>query len=119
MMNDSTLNFGVADLSGAVTEFPDVLDLGNTSVNRMTVDVYCGNAAGGTSLTVKVQGGNTASGPWTDVGVNTIVLEDLKAGTGSAAVSPNKFRFLKTAFVKTGTFTAGTCTAQLNTYAGK
>jgi hypothetical protein len=120
-MYDKSLDFGDLSLSGAGTAFPNILDLGETSVNRMTVDILAGDAAGGTSLAVTVQGTDDISGTpvWADVGKNTITLAGLTAGKGSVAVSPNAFRYLQVAVAKTGTFTAGTARAQLNTYVGK
>jgi hypothetical protein len=122
-MYDATLDFGEADLASA-TAFPNVLDLGKTSANRMVVDILRGAdaAAGGTVVAVTVQGTADISGSpsWTDVGRNAFTTAVLNGGGGcGVAVSPNGFRYLQVIFTKTGTFTAGTLRAQLNTYVGK
>jgi hypothetical protein len=116
---DALNSFGNASLSGAGTEFPDIINLGEAKADRMTVDILCDTAAGGTSLAVTVQGSATGSSGWADVGKNTVSLADLKAGKGSVAISPNPYQYLKVVFTKTGTFTAGTVQARLNSYVGK
>jgi hypothetical protein len=122
-MYDSTLDFGEAALASAAA-FPNILDLGKTSADRMVVDILRGSAAaaGGTVVAVTVQGTNDISGTpsWTDVGKNTFTTAVLNGGGGcGVAVSPNGFRYLQVVLTKTGTFTAGTLKAQLNTYVGK
>jgi hypothetical protein len=130
VMYDSSLDFGTVDLTGADTEFPNILDLGpkvnglpnlgGTEVNRKTVDILASaDTDGGTGITVAVQGSADGSTNWVDVGKNSITLEDLKAGKGSVAVSPNGYPFLQVTIAKAGTFTAGSVAAQLNTYVGK
>jgi hypothetical protein len=118
VMYDSTLDFGEATLASA-TEFPNVLDLDKTSAGRMVLDILTVGAAGGTAVAVTVQGSANGTSGWVDVGKNTFTLADLAAGKNKVAISPNGFRFLKAAITKTGTFTAGTMNAQLNTYIGK
>jgi hypothetical protein len=118
---DDTLDFGSALLTASVTEFPNVINLGETDADRKKADIFASSdIAGGTSVTVTVQGNtvNTTSG-WVSVGINTFTLADLKAGKCAVAVSPNRYRCLRAALSKTGTFTAGTLAAQLNTYTGK
>jgi hypothetical protein len=130
LIYDSKLSFGTADLAAAA-EFPNVLNLGvspdshdyypgpqQTNADRRTCDVCCKAPAGGTSITVHVQGSADGSTGWADVGVNTFTLADLLAGPCQTAVSPSKYQFLKVTIVKTGTFT-GTAECFLNTYAGK
>jgi hypothetical protein len=130
---DSSLDFGTVDLSGADTAFPNILNLGpainglpnlgGTDADRKKVDILSSaDVAGGTAITVKVQGtdDDPAGVPaWTDVGVNTVTLAELQAGKGSVAVSPNAYRYLQVTLARSGTFTAGTLAAQLNTYTGK
>jgi hypothetical protein len=117
---DSTLDFGSAALASA-SVLPNILDLGKTSANRMTVDLFCVGTAGGSALAVTVQGTNDLAGTpvWTDVGKNTFTTAELGSGAAAVAVSPNTFRYLQVALTKTGTFTAGTLEGQLNTYVGK
>jgi hypothetical protein len=129
-MYDSSLDFGSIDLNGTVVVFPNVLNLGpaanglpnlgGTDVDRKKVDILASTlTAGGTSVTVTVQGSANGTSGWVSVGVNTITLADLVAGKGSVAVSPNSFQYLQVTIAKSGTFTAGTIAAQLNTYVGK
>jgi hypothetical protein len=117
---DASLDFGSAALASA-SALPNVLDLGKTDADRMTVDVFALGAAGGTAVAVTVQGTDDISGTpvWADVGKNTFTLAVLNAGPASVAISPNKFRYLQVALTKSGTFTAGTVQGQLNTYVGK
>ena len=130
LMYDQALSFGKQSpiTSG---QFPDILNLGMeggesghypgkkfTNADRLTVDICCDAPAGGTSVTVTVQGSADGSSNWTDVGKNTFTLEQLKAGPGQTAVSPNGFQYLRVSVAATGTFT-GSAQAFLNTYAGK
>ena len=110
---DSTLDFG--NITGA-GDFPNTLNLGKTDADRKRVDILSSEDISGGPVTVKVQGSVDGSSDWVDVGVNTISLEALKAGKGSAAVSVNSFPYLKV--TATGSFT-GTLGAVLNTYIGK
>jgi hypothetical protein len=118
---DESLSFGTLSLVGSVVEFPDIINLGKTDADRKTVDIFLGaDPAGGTVVAVTVQGNVTnASTGWVAVGINTFAVADLKAGKCAVAVSPNKYQFLKVTVAKTGTFTAGSLGAQLNTYTGK
>jgi hypothetical protein len=121
-MYDSTFDFGDAALASA-SAFPNILDLGKTGANRMVVDILRGPVAvaGGTVVAATVQGTSDISGTpaWTDVGKNTFPLAKLNAGKCGVAISPNNFRYLQVILTKTGTFTAGTLKAQLDTYVGK
>jgi hypothetical protein len=120
MMYDSTLDFGSVDLSGSVAAFPNIINLGKTDADRMKADIYLSNdAAGGTGLTVTAQGSADGSTGWTDVGKNTLTVANLLAGKGEVAVSRNGYQYLRLSLAKTGTFTAGTTAAKLNTYLGK
>ena len=130
LIYDKALSFG--KLAAIATgNFPDVLNLGKipgasdfypgtefTDADRLTVDVCCAAPAGGTAITVTVQGSADGSTGWADVGTNTFTLEELKAGPCRAAVSPNKFQYLRVSVTAAGTFT-GSAEAFLNTYAGK
>jgi len=127
---DANLSFGKMEPI-ANGNFPKVLNLGkvpgssdhypgkeSTNVDRMTADVCCAEPEGGSSLTLTVQGSKDGSTGWTDVGKNTFTLEDMKAGTCQAAISPNRFQYLRINVTVTGAFT-GSAEAFLNTYAGK
>jgi hypothetical protein len=115
---DSSLDFGSVALASG-TALPNILNLGKTSVNRMTVDLFAPDAAGGTAVAVTVQGSADGTGGWVDVGKNTFTLADLNAGVCGVAISPNPYQYLQVTLTKTGTFTAGTISGQLNTYVGK
>ena len=127
---DQALSFGTLATIASVN-FPDTLNLGkvvgasghypgkeSTSADRLTVDICCGSPAGGTSVTVTVQGSANGSTGWTDVGKNTFTLEQMRAGPCQTAISPNEFQYLRVSVAATGTFT-GSAQAFLNTYAGK
>jgi hypothetical protein len=116
---DRLHDFGDAALASAAA-FPNVLDLKDTSVERMTVDVRVTSpAAGGTSVAIVVQGAATPGGTFEAIVTGkTIALADLK-GLYQLAIPPTKHKALKVAITKTGTFTAGALNAQLNTYIGK
>jgi hypothetical protein len=132
LIYDKLLSFGVLSLSAAGT-FPDILNLGQaankndsffgakqTDANRMTVDVCCNGPAGGTGITVTVEGSvdETFSSP-VDVGKNTFTLAEMKRGACKTAISPNTFQYLRVSVTATGSFTGGTAECFLNTYAGK
>lgn len=120
MMYDSTLNFGSVDLTGSGDAFPNIINLGKTDADRMKADIYLSaDAAGGTGLTVTAQGSADGSSNWTDVGKNTFTVAALLSGTGEVSISRNGYQYLRLALAKTGTFTAGTAAAKLNTYLGK
>jgi hypothetical protein len=119
---DQLNSFGQIDLSAAVTVFPDSLDLAGADIGRMTVDVKIAGAApaGGTSLTLAVQGSNDSTFTANEViGQRVIPLAALAAGKGSVAVSPNRYRYVRVTITKTGTFTAGLIEALVNSYEGK
>ncbi|MDR2020671.1 MAG: hypothetical protein LBQ14_07915 [Treponema sp.] len=117
---DASLDFGSAALASDA-KLPNILDLGETSADRMTVDLFARDLAGGTALAVTVQGTDDTSGTpvWTDVGKNTFTTAALSAAGGRVAISPNPYRYLQVILTKSGTFTAGTVKGQLNTYVGK
>jgi hypothetical protein len=127
---DQLLSFGKLDAIAAGT-FPDALNLGRaagstdtypgketTSVGRLTVDLFCGGAEGGTGVTVTVQGSKDGSTGWTDAGKNTFTLEQMKAGPCQTAVSAGDYQYLRVNIATTGAFT-GSAEAFLNTYTGK
>jgi hypothetical protein len=118
-MYDDTLDLGSIDLSGAVLIFPNTINLGKTEVNRKKIDILASaNTAGGTGITATVQGSND-NATWTPVGANTFTAADLIKGGCAVLISTNSYQLLRVSITKTGTFTAGTVAAQLNTYLGK
>ena len=130
LIYDALLCFGVMN-PVATGNFPDVLNMGKvagstdsypgdtfTNAERRTVDVLFDTPAGGTSVTVTVQGSKDGSAGWTDIGKNTFTLDQMKRGPCQAAISPNEFQYLRVSIAATGTFT-GSAKCYLNTYAGK
>jgi hypothetical protein len=111
--------FGAIDLSGGTLTFPTILNLEKAEANRMAVDLFCGDAAGGTGLTVTVQGSADGSTDWTNVGTDVVTTDDILAGRAKVAISPNHFQYLQVTIVKAGSFSAGNLKAYLNSYLGK
>jgi hypothetical protein len=130
---DRLNSFGQLDLSGAGTEFPDVLNLDGADISRMTVDIKIAGAEPAVSgaptaagITVSVQGSNDSTFTANEtIAQRLIPLDVLSAGKGSIAVSPNRYRYVRVAVAKTfsgGTtpaFTAGLIEALVNSYEGK
>jgi hypothetical protein len=129
---DKLNSFGKLDLSGSGTAFPDTMDLGDADISRMTVDVKIAGAVPAVSgaptaagLTVSVQGSNDAFTTNEVIGSRLIPLDVLKAGKGSVAVSPNRYRYIRVMVAKTFTggtspaFSAGLIEAFVNSYLGK
>jgi hypothetical protein len=116
---DQLHDFGNAALASD-TAFPNVLNLGDTSVERMIVEIRVTTpAAGGTSATFAIQGAPTPAGTFeTLVSGPAVTLANLK-GMFQLPVPPTKHKALKVIITKAGTFTAGVISAQLNTYVGK
>ncbi|MDR2784567.1 MAG: hypothetical protein LBB83_01500 [Treponema sp.] len=117
---DAKNSFGVLAGPLATGAFPDTLNLGEASADRMTVDLLADTSvAGGTSLKVTVQGCATASGTYAAVGEKTFTLAELNAGVCRVAISPNPYQYLKAAVTASGTFTGGGARAFINSYYGK
>jgi hypothetical protein len=118
---DSSLDMGTRTLSAGAGAFTDVLDLGKTDADGMTVNVRATEAgAGGTSVVLKLQG---AAAPdavtWDDIITSkSVVPASLSAGDVAEIPVPrnNGYRCLRMYAVVTGTFTAGILAAQLDTY---
>jgi hypothetical protein len=129
MMYDAALSFGTRSPI-ATGQFPDILNLGRanagdhypgkgfTGVDRLTVDLCCDAPAGGTAITVTVEGSADGSTGWAAVGTKGFTLAEMKAGPCQTAISPHKYQYLRVSLTATGTFT-GSAEAILNTYAGK
>jgi hypothetical protein len=100
--------------------FPNVINLIDAKADRMTVDILADkNVAGGTSVTVLVQGCATEDGAYANIGTNTFSLADLKNGVCKVAISPNPYRYLKVTISVAGTFAGGGARALINSYYGK
>ena len=130
---DKLNSFGQIDLSGGVLTFPDVLNLDGADISRMTVDIKLAGAEPAVSgaptsagITVSVEGSDSDSFSTKEViGQRLIPLAALSAGTGSVAVRPNRYQYVRVSFTKTFTggttpaFTAGRIEALVNSYEGK
>ncbi|MDR1278795.1 MAG: hypothetical protein LBK02_08590 [Treponema sp.] len=116
---DKKHDFGTVN-TPATGALPNILNLGETDAERMTVDFRCEGLTGGTSLAFSVQGCATEGGSYTAIVTGAAIpLADLKAGVYQLPIPRTKFKFLKAALTAAGTFTAGTVQAILNTYVGK
>ena len=117
---DKHNDFGYLAGPLAAGAFPNIVNLGDARVDRMTVDILVDKTiAGGTSATFIVQGCATEGGTYTAVSQRTFTLAELKKGVCRVAISPNSFQYLKTAITVTGTFTAGGARALVNSYLWK
>jgi hypothetical protein len=104
----------------ATGEFPNILNLGEASAERMTVDFHCANLEGGTDITFQIRGCDAESGSYMPIVVGgTIPMDELNAGVYQLPIPRTKFKFLKAYLTAAGNFTAGTVQAILNTYVGK
>jgi hypothetical protein len=117
---DKRNDFGYLAGPLAAGSFPNIINLVDAKADRMTVDILADKTvAGGTSVTVSVQGAATESGTYADVGKNTFTLAELKKGVCKVAVSPNPYQYLKATVAVSGTFTGGGARAIVNSYLGK
>ena len=118
---DAKLSFGTLDISENETDFPNILDLGATTAGGLAVGVHVTDEAkGGTGVAFKVQG--SADGTTYALVSQAEVALSALDGTSELSVAiprGDKSRYLKLSVVKTGTFTAGTLRAYLDTYTGK
>ena len=111
---DKRNDFGTLTAAG---DFPNVMNMGEASVERMSVDLKMPNGAvTGGPVTLSVKGSDTEGGTYTAIVTGSAVsAADLKNGYG-LPVPKTKFKFLKAAVA--GTFT-GTLQALINSYLGK
>jgi hypothetical protein len=117
---DKLNDFGYLAGPLAAGSFPNIINLVDTKADRMTVDILADkNVAGGTSVTVLVQGCATESGTYATVGTNTFTRADLLKGPCRIAISPNPYQYLKVSITVSGTFTGGGARALINSYYGK
>jgi hypothetical protein len=114
---DKLLDFGVVTLGAAGTQyFPNVLNLKDTTVNRMEVEFRSAEPlAGGTGIQFIIQ--DSPDGSTFTTKVSGAVLDALDGVYRMAVEIADPF--LRIGVTGTGTFTAGMINAQLNTYTGK
>jgi hypothetical protein len=116
---DKLHDFGTVTTPATGT-FPNILNMGEASAERMTVDFHCAALVGGTDITFRVGGCDTESGSYMPIVVGgAIPMDELNAGVYQLPLPRTKFKFLKAYLTVTGTFTGGTVQAILNTYVGK
>jgi len=111
---DKLNDFGTLTAAG---DFPNVMNMGEASAERMSVDLKApnGDITGG-PVTLSVKGSDTEGGTYTAIVTGgAISAADLKDGYG-LPVPKTKFKFLKAAVA--GTFT-GAVQALINSYLGK
>lgn len=114
---DAKLCFGKIDLSGATTEFPDILNTKKADLKRKNVALTAvKEIVGGTSVTVKVQGSNSTTG-FSDVASQTVTVADLNNGHGSVAIPETwNYEYMKVVITKTGSFTDGEILAAIDVW---
>ena len=111
------LDFGSVTLGAAGTGyFPNILNLKDTTVNRMEVEFRIAvPPAGGTRFQFIIQ--DSADGSTFETKVTGANLTGIDGVYRLAVEISNPF--LRVGVIGTGTFTTGTINAQLNTYTGK
>lgn len=118
---DYMTSFGDIALASA-TDAANILNLNKADASRMSVVFQVTTAAaGGTSLVFKVQGCDTENGTYTDLAVSpSVLLADLTVGKVVSVPIPAGYnkKYLKAVVAKTGTFTAGVVSAQIDSYLG-
>jgi hypothetical protein len=112
---DKLNDFGVVTAAG---DFPNILDLGEASIERMTVDfkLPAGNLTASTAITLSLKECATETGTYTALATGpALTVAALNENGFRLAVPPGHKRFLKAAAA--GTF-SGTIQAIVNPYLG-
>jgi hypothetical protein len=112
---DALNDFGTLTAPGT---FPNVINMGEASAERMTVDLKQPEGAiGGGPVTLSVQGANSENGAYTTIVTGGAVsAADLNRDGYALPMPRTKFKFLRAAI--SGSFT-GTVRALVNSYMGK
>ena len=114
---DKLNDFGSLTAAG---DFPNTLDLGDGSVERMAVDfkLPAGPLAASTAVTLSLKQCDTEGGTYTVLATGpAMTVADLNQNGYSLPVPRGHKRFLKAALA--GTLSAGTVRAIVNPYLGK
>lgn len=117
---DALENFGNAILATA-TEFSNVIQKDKGDIRRMRVVAQVTTAAaGGTSVTLTLKGSNDNTSYTELASTPAIVTAKLTKGATFDMGIPEtaNFKYYKVAITKSGTFTAGEMSAQIDTYMG-
>jgi hypothetical protein len=112
---DALNDFGKLNAPG---DFPNILNMGEASAERMTVDLKLPDGAiTGGPVTLSVKGSDTEGGAYTAIVTGSAVGADgLSKGGYALPVPETKFKYLKASLA--GAF-AGTVQAIVNSYLGK
>jgi carbon monoxide dehydrogenase subunit G len=116
-MYDQLNDFGVLTAAG---DFPNILDLGEAGIERMTVDLKlpAGPVTASTALTLSLKECDSETGTYTTLVTGPAAAVAVVNGGGySLPVPRGHKRFLKAAL--TGTISAGSVRALVNSYLGK
>jgi len=114
---DKLNSFGKLTAAG---DFPDTINLGEASIERMTVDIKLPTGAfTGGPVTVTVKGSDTESGAYTNIVQSGPVSADMIKANYGLPVPKTAYKYIKTAISVTSpaTFT-GTVEALINSYMG-
>jgi len=111
---DKLNDFGTLSAAG---DFPNTINMGEASAERMTVDLkQPEGAVTGGPVTLTIKGSDSESGTYAAIVTSgSVTLDMIKEGYG-LPVPKTKYKFLRVAI--TGTFT-GKVQAIINTYLGK
>jgi len=111
---DALNDFGEITAEG---DFPNVMNMGEASIERMTVDLKLPDGPISGSVTLSVKGSDSENGTYTKIVEGGQVSAATLNGEGYGLPVPKtKYKFLKASI--TGTFT-GTVRALINSYLGK
>jgi hypothetical protein len=113
LIYDKLNDFGSLAAAG---DFPNIIDLGDASIERMTVDLKTPDGPITGSVTLSIRGSDTEGGTYNVITRSgTVTADDIAAGY-RMPVPANPYRFIKVDLI--GSF-AGTVQAILNSYLGK
>ena len=118
----SNVNFGYDKLNSfgeltAAGDFPNAINLGEASIERMTVDLKLPKGAfSGGPVTLTIKGCDTESGTYSNIVISGSVTAAMVDGGYGLPVPKTSYKFIKAAIA--GTFT-GTVEALINSKLGK
>ena len=111
---DALNDFGKLTAAG---NFPNVINMGDATAERMAVDIKLPDGAITGSVTLSVQGADAEDGAYTTIVTGgAVAAADLNADGYGLPIPKTKYKFLRAAV--SGGFT-GTVQALINSYIGK
>jgi hypothetical protein len=110
---DKLNSFGSLAAAG---DFPDTINLGEASIERMAVDLKLPLGAFTGSLTLTIKGCDTESGTYANIVASGTITAAMINGGYGLPVPKTSYKFIKAAIA--GTFT-GTVEAIINSHLGK